>query len=147
LIVVADRPPSLPGIDVEFRRWTLESDLSCFGGIAVGLMPLADSPWTRGKCAFKAIQYMALGIPTVASPVGMNREVIEDGVSGFLPADDRGWVESLGLLFSRPERAAEIGAAGRRVIEEQYALPLISARLISSLRQVLARRRTPGGRS
>jgi glycosyltransferase involved in cell wall biosynthesis len=138
LVVVADRPPRLPGIEVEFRRWRLEEEVSCFGGIAIGLMPLADDPWTRGKCAFKAIQYMALGIPTVASPVGMNREVIRDGETGFLPADEPAWVAALERLLAEPALAARIGAAGRRTIEERYALDVVSRRLITILRERLA---------
>jgi len=74
LIVVADRPPVLPGIDVEFRRWTLETEVSCFDGVGVGLMPLEDTPWTRGKCSFKAIQYMALGIPAAGRRLASGHE-------------------------------------------------------------------------
>ncbi len=133
LVVVADRAPSIPGIDLEFRRWTLDTEISCFDGIGVGLMPLHDTPWARAKCAFKAIQYMALGIPAVASPVGMNREVIRDGVSGFLPGDERAWVAALDTLLSDPERARAVGAAGRRAVEERYALASASRALIGWL--------------
>ena len=133
IIVVADRPPRLPGLAVEFRRWSLEREVSCFAGIRVGLMPLEDSPWTRGKCAFKAIQYMALGIPTVASPVGMNREVIRDGVSGYLPADPGGWVAALDGLLSDPARAERVAEEGRRTVERHYSLERSSARLVRIL--------------
>ena len=133
LIVVADRPPSLPGVDVEFRRWSLDSELSCFDGMGIGLMPLDDSPWARGKCAFKAIQYMALGIPTVASPVGMNAEVIRHGDSGFLASGKREWVDELDRLLSNPDLAGRVGAAGRRRVEERYSLAVISRRLVEIL--------------
>ncbi len=134
IVVGADRPPSLPGLPVEFRRWTLAEELSIFDGIGVGLMPLPDDPWTRGKCAFKALQYMALGIPAVASPVGANLEVIEDGVSGMLPATDADWVAALDALLASPARAREIGAAGRRVVEARYSVRVTSDRLVSTLR-------------
>jgi glycosyltransferase involved in cell wall biosynthesis len=137
LVVVADRPPRLAGIEVEFRRWRLEDEVSCFGGIGVGLMPLDDGPWTRGKCAFKALQYMALGIPTVASPVGMNREVIRDGETGLLPADEQAWVAALERLLAEPAFAARIGAAGRRTVEQRYALDVVSRRLVEILRERL----------
>lgn len=140
LVVVADRHPTLPGIPVEFRRWTLDEEMTCFRGIAIGLMPLDDTPWTRGKCAFKALQYMALGIPTVASPVGTNCEVIEDGVSGFLPADPRSWVEALDRLLSDPALRMRIGAAGRRVVERHYSLEGTSAQLIALLNDLLSTR-------
>ena len=133
VVVVADRPANLPGVEVEFRPWSLEREVSGFDGIGVGLMPLADDPWTRGKCAFKAIQYMALGIPAVASPVGMNREVIEDGGNGFLPGSDSEWVEALDTLLGDPSRAKKIATAGRRTVEERYALDVISGELAGIL--------------
>ncbi|HXV75820.1 MAG TPA: glycosyltransferase family 4 protein [Candidatus Polarisedimenticolaceae bacterium] len=136
LIVVADRPPAIDGVPIEFRRWSLEQEISCFDGIAVGLMPLEDGEWARSKCAFKAIQYMALGIPPVVSPVGMNREVVEHGISGFLAADAGQWIEAIETLFSRPELAASIGAAGRRVVERRYSLAANAPLLIDALRGV-----------
>ncbi len=139
LVVVAERPPSLPGINVEFRRWNLDQEINCFRGIRIGLMPLDDSPWTQAKCAFKAIQYMALGIPTVASPVGMNREVIQDGTNGFLPGDSRAWVEVLDSLLSQPAMATRIGAKGRITVERSYSLTVVSRRLVEILSRVASR--------
>lgn len=133
LIVVADRPPSLPGVTVEFRRWRLEEELGCFSGIGVGLMPLEDTPWARSKCAFKALQYMALGIPTVASPVGMNVEVIRDGTSGFLPSDDAGWVRAIDALLVDPALAAGVAGEGRATVERDYSLEAASRRLVGLL--------------
>lgn len=141
LIVVADRPPALAGVDVEFRRWSLESEVSCFDGIEIGLMPLEDTPWARGKCSFKAIQYMALGIPAVASPVGMNRVVIEDGESGFLPSDAREWTEALACLLTDGELSRRIGLAGRRRVEETYSLDVVSRRLVSILDELVEHHR------
>lgn len=137
LIVVADRAAKIDGVDVEFRRWRLEDEVNCFAGIRVGLMPMSDSPWTRGKCAFKAIQYMSLGIPAVASPVGMNREVIRHGENGFLPADPEGWIEALDALLSEPELARRIGREGRRTVQSRFALDVVSARLVELLAYVL----------
>jgi glycosyltransferase involved in cell wall biosynthesis len=139
VIVVADRPPDLPGLHVEFRPWRLEEEVSCFAGIGVGLMPLADTDWARAKCAFKAIQYMALGIPTVASPVGMNRDVIRDGENGFLPADQRGWVETLDRLLADPPLTARLAAEGRLTIERDFSLRVLSARLVSLLEPLAPR--------
>jgi glycosyltransferase involved in cell wall biosynthesis len=133
LIVVADRPMTIDGVKIEFRRWSLEEEVACFGGIRVGLMPMTDSPWARGKCAFKALQYMALGIPTVASPVGMNRQLIHHGENGFLPRDSEGWIEALDALLSDPERARTIGWEGRRSVVAGYSLDVVSARLVELL--------------
>jgi glycosyltransferase involved in cell wall biosynthesis len=133
LVVVADRPPRLPGIDVEFRPWRLDREIDGFRGFRVGLMPLVDSPWARAKCAFKAIQYMALGIPTVASAVGTNVELIEHGESGFLARSPAEWVEVLDALLGNDELARTIGRAGRRRIEEAYALERVSRELVRAL--------------
>lgn len=141
LIVVADRKPELPGLPVEFRKWTLAGEIDCFSGMAVGLMPLLDTPWARAKCSFKAIQYMSLGIPAVLSPVGMNRDLVRDGENGFLPADEAAWVRALDALLEDAALRARVGEAGRATVERDYSLDAVSARLVSILRDV------PGGRS
>jgi glycosyltransferase involved in cell wall biosynthesis len=137
LVVVADRKPEIAGVPVEFRSWSLETEVSCFAAMSVGLMPLLDTPWARAKCAFKAIQYMALGIPAVASPVGMNREVLRDGENGFLPGDEAAWVQTLDRLLGDAPLRARIGAAGRATVERDYSLAAVSTRLVSILRDVL----------
>lgn len=136
LVVGCDRAPSIDALPVEFRRWSLGAELSIFDGIGVGLMPLRDDPWTRGKCAFKALQYMALGIPAVASPVGANREVIEDGVNGYLPGDRAAWVLALDRLLSDRVHARAIAAAGREVVLSRYSLEVVSRRLVAILAAV-----------
>jgi glycosyltransferase involved in cell wall biosynthesis len=136
LIVVADRAPRLPGLEVEFREWSLETEVSCFDGIGVGLMPLEETPWARGKCAFKAIQYMALGIPAVVSPVGANRELVRHGENGFLASEPAAWIEALDALLSSPELAARVAAEGRRTVVARYSLEVTSRRLLELLRQV-----------
>jgi len=136
LIVVADREPSIPGVEVEFRRWSLERELECFDGIGIGLMPLDDTPWARGKCAFKAIQYMSLGIPTVASPVGANRDLITAGENGFLAGSAAEWVEALDALITSADLARRLGDAGRQTVLEGYSLEVVSRRLVGLLRAV-----------
>ena len=139
MIVVADRPIEIPGVAVEFRKWRLEDEVSCFGGFAVGLMPLEDTPWARAKCAFKAIQYMALGIPVVASPVGMNRELIRDGVNGFLPADAAAWLATLDALLTDASLARRIGALGRATVERDYALSVVGSKVVGLVADALSR--------
>ena len=137
LHVVADRPPRLAGLDVRFRTWSLEREASCLHGFRVGLMPLDDTPWARGKCAFKAIQYMASGVPTVASPVGMNREVIEHGRTGFLAGRPEEWVEQLDALLVDPLLVRRIGRAGRESVEARYSLDVVSRSLVDRLTELL----------
>jgi glycosyltransferase involved in cell wall biosynthesis len=137
LKVVADRAPLIDGVEVEFEPWTLESEISCFGGIAIGLMPLADSPWTRAKCAFKLLQYMALGIPAVAAPVGMNNEVVDDGVDGLLAASGDQWFAAVDRLLRDRELRRRLAMAGRETVERRYSLSVTSPRLIAILGEVL----------
>lgn len=133
LIVVSDRPARLEGVKVEFRRWSRESEVSCFDGIGIGLNPLLDTPWNRAKCAFKLIQYMALGIPAVASPVGMNREVVEDGVNGLLAERPEDWIATIEGLLHDPERARRLAAHGRRTVATLYDVEVLAPRLAEAL--------------
>jgi glycosyltransferase involved in cell wall biosynthesis len=75
-------------------------------------MPLPDDEWAKGKCGLKILQYMAMGIPCVASPVGVNTEIIQDGVNGFLAKDEKEWIEKLTLLIENPELRQKLGKAG-----------------------------------
>jgi len=92
-------------------------------------MPLPDNPWERGKCGFKLIQYMACGKPVVASPVGVNREIVVDGVNGFLASTPKEWVEALLRLKADPELRRAMGEKGRRMVEEKYCLQVTAPRL------------------
>ncbi len=138
LIVCSNRPPKLPGMMVEYRQWSLAEEVSCFRGIRIGLMPLKkDDAWTQGKCAFKAIQYLALGIPTVASPVGMTTEVVMDGSTGFLARDDAGWVSAVDTLLRNRQLWQALAIQGRHHICRHFSLEAISPRFVAALENVL----------
>ncbi len=121
LVVISERALVLPGVPTEHVRWALESQEQALAGLDVGLMPLADSPWSRGKCAYKLLQYMAAGLPVIASPVGMNRSLIEHGRNGLLAGSDDEWLAALERLLDSPDRAAELAASGRRTACADYA--------------------------
>lgn len=140
LVVVADRPPAIDGLEVEFRRWSLDTEVTCFSGIGVGLMPLEDTAWARGKCAFKALQYMALGRPAVVSPVGMNREVVRDGENGFFAETDEEWLEALDRLLSDSELAATMGDRARRDVVRDYSLEVVARRLLERIDGLIGER-------
>ena len=133
LVVVADRPPHIEGLPVEFRKWTLQDEVSCFSGMKIGLMPLDDTPWARAKCAFKLLQYMALGIPAVASPVGMNSEVVQDGINGLLAGDPEEWLAAIDRLLGDPDLRCRVASEGRRTVEQHYSLEVVSSRLMTIL--------------
>ncbi len=99
---------------------------------------LTDDDWSRGKCGFKAIQCMACGVPVVAAAVGVNREIITDGVDSFLASTPQEWIDKLGRLLSDPELRTRMAAAGRRTIEERYSLKVTAPRLARILQEAVA---------
>lgn len=139
LRVVSDAPPPpFPGLDVDFRRWTPESEATVFHGLDVGLYPLPDDSWTRGKCGFKAIQYAASGLPVVCSPVGVLREIVVPDETGLWADSDAEWVHGLETLLRQPAAAARMGGNGRAWIERRYsvssAIPVLERALQDAAR-------------
>ena len=122
---------SLP---IAYEPWSLHSEVKDLQGFDIGIMPMPDNDWTKGKCAFKIIQYMAVGIPAVASPCGMNTEVISDGVNGFLPSNDKEWCDRLALLIESPELRIKLGENGRKMIEKQYSVKANTSKFIDILK-------------
>jgi hypothetical protein len=102
----------------------------------LGIMPLPDEPWARGKCGMKAIQYMGIGIPAVVSPVGANREIVQDGVTGFHAATGAEWVEKLDLLLSDSDLRRRLGLAARASVSSHYSAEAQAPRVAEILRQV-----------
>jgi glycosyltransferase involved in cell wall biosynthesis len=102
----------------------------------IGVMPLTDDAWSRGKCAFKLLQYMAAGLPCVASPVGANTEAVIDGVNGFHARTDDDWERSLQSLIESPELRARFGANGRAHVESRYAMRRYQERYLELLRRL-----------
>lgn len=116
--------------------WTEDSEVARIHEMDIGIMPLTDTPWARGKCGYKLIQYMACGIPVIASPVGVNAEIVEHGVNGFLASSDAEWAETLQTLLHDPDLRARMGEAGRRKVERDYSLQVWWPRVAQMLRDV-----------
>jgi len=135
----AGEPLDVPGVPTEQPAWTLDSEVELFNTCDVGVYPLADDEWSRGKCGFKAIEFMACGVPVVASAVGVNREIIEDGVNGFLASTETEWIEKLGRLLVDRDLRRRFGEAGRRTIDERYSLRVHAPTLAATLRSVVDR--------
>lgn len=119
--VISNQPPELPLRSLVFQPWRKETEIADLVAFHVGLMPLEDDPWAKGKCAFKALQYMALGVPAVVSPVGMNTEVVQDGVNGYVCATDAEWETALRRLHDDHLRQ-QMGQAARATIEQHYSV-------------------------
>ena len=145
LRVVSDvPPPPFPGVNVEFRRWTPASEVAVFQGLDVGLYPLPDDHWTRGKCGFKAIQYGACGIPVVCSPVGVLTEIVVPEETGLWAETDLEWVRCLEDLLRDGEKARAMGRSARARVEDLYSLSAALPILESALRDAAGRE--PAGR-
>lgn len=136
LRVIGARAVDLEGLPVEAQPWTLEGEVEGLRSFDIGLMPIPDDPWTRGKGGYKLLQYMATGLPVVASPVGVNRQIVRDGVTGFLAGTDEAWEEGLASLIADPALRRQMGRQGRAVMEIEYALEVHARGLARLLRQV-----------
>jgi glycosyltransferase involved in cell wall biosynthesis len=141
-VVLVGVPPGLPGwaITNEARPWALAREVADVQGFDVGIMPLADEPWERGKCGYKLVQYMACGKPVVASAVGANRDIVRHGIDGFLADSPGQWREALATILARSDRGASLGHEGRRRVEGHYALQGVLPRLVEVLSGAAATR-------
>ena len=122
LVVVGDPRFRLPGAPrVIVKAWQAETEIDEVSSFDIGLMPLPDDDWSRGKCGFKALLAMSLGVPAVVSPVGVNTEIVADGQNGLLADGTDGWVEAVGRLAADPALRERLGAAGRATVVDRYS--------------------------
>ena len=124
-------------VDVEAMKWQAATELEDLSTIDVGVMPLPDDNWSKGKCGLKALQFMALGIPTICSPVGVNSDIIQDNENGFLAASEDEWVDKLTRLLRSAELRRRLGDAGRKTIEEKYSAAIQAPRVYEIFKSVL----------
>ena len=120
-IVIADKDPHLELKKYRFIKWNRETEVEDLLNFHIGLMPLYDDDISKGKCGFKAIQYMSLGIPAVVSPVGVNTAIVEDGSDGFLCVSEIDWKKRLAELIHNSSLRTDLGLAARKKIEERYS--------------------------
>jgi len=138
LVVIADIAPQLrdlPPERVEFVRWSPSREAPVVAGFDAGLMPLPDSDWARGKCAFKMLQYLSCGLPAVVSPVGMNRQVLDMADVGIAASSPDEWVEALLQLYSDRDRARRLGCSGRQLVERTFSVKVVSRQLADIFRR------------
>jgi glycosyltransferase involved in cell wall biosynthesis len=147
ICVVGAGPHNTGPSRLDFRDWSETEEIALIQGMDIGIMPLPDQPWARGKCGYKLIQYMACGRPVVASPVGVNAEIVEHGVNGFLATTEAEWAEAIRELAADPHLRARMGAAGRRKVEQSYSLEVHGPRLARLVREVVENAGTDVSRS
>jgi glycosyltransferase involved in cell wall biosynthesis len=115
---------------IEWKPWDLQTEVADIASLDIGLAPMHDTPWNRGKCGLKVLQYWAAGVPVVASPVGIYREIIRDGENGFLAASRQEWTEKLFLLIKQPELRQRLIGEGRKTVEEHFSLKKLAPRFV-----------------
>jgi glycosyltransferase involved in cell wall biosynthesis len=138
LRVICSEFPEWSDVHIERVPWSSATEAHSLAGAHIGVMPLTDDAWSRGKCAFKLLQYMAAALPCVASPVGANTEAVMDGINGFHATDVDEWERSLEKLIVSPELRASFGAKGRQHVEQRYALGSYRANYLNLLRRLTA---------
>jgi hypothetical protein len=139
LRVVADAVPVMPpGIPVEGVPWTLEGEAAALDGIQVGIAPLPDDPWTRGKCGLKVLQMLARGRPVVASSVGVQCEQVRHGVTGFLAKTPEDWVTHLRTLLEDPALRRRMGEAAKRDVRARWSVAAWEPKVVSFVAEALA---------
>lgn len=136
-LVGANKNFKITGINYEKKQWTFETELSYLQSFNIGIMPLADDKWSKGKAGYKLLQYMSMGIPAVVSSVGFNKEIIEDGVNGFLANTNEEWVKKLSILIKDGKIRKKMGERARTTIEENYSLKGASEKLLKIFENIL----------
>ncbi|MFY0607982.1 MAG: glycosyltransferase [Cyclobacteriaceae bacterium] len=130
-LVIANKNPHLPLDDFEFINWSQEYEVEDLLKIDIGVMPLKDTHWEKGKCGFKLIQYFAMEIPAVASPVGVNNHLIKDNHNGYFARNKDEWKQQLIKLLSDQELRSRMGKEGRKLIESSYSVSSLNEKFLS----------------
>jgi len=137
--VIGDERYRNDALGIRGCAWRAETAVEDLAELDIGLMPLPDDEWARGKCGFKGLQYMALRIPTIMSPVGVNTEIIADGESGYLADSETDWVTRIGELVESPELRRRLGEAARETVVRRYSVQSQEQRYLANLGDVLRR--------
>jgi glycosyltransferase involved in cell wall biosynthesis len=129
-----------PNVEVVNVPWALEREVADYQSLDIGLYPLLPDPWTEGKMGFKVVAYMAVGIPSVSSPIGDHVHFVREGDNGFFAASEDEWVAKLARLLEDPALRADVGARGRRLVEERFCVARQAPRLLEVLRAAAGQR-------
>jgi glycosyltransferase involved in cell wall biosynthesis len=135
--VIGDSTYENKELGVSGLPWKFESEIEDLSEIDIGIMPLPDDDWARGKCGLKGLQYMALEIPCVMSAVGVNSEIVSDGINGFLANTENDWYEKMSLLITDPELRKKIGSESRKTVLEKYSVNSQKDKYLACLKSLL----------
>ncbi len=137
LRVIGTPSYEIPGVEVEASNWKANTELHDLSSIDIGVMPLPNDAWSKGKCGLKALQFMALSIPTICSPVGVNTNIIQDNENGMLADSEDEWVEKMSLLLQSREIRGRLGQAGRLTVEKWYSAKTQAPRVYDIFKSVV----------
>jgi glycosyltransferase involved in cell wall biosynthesis len=140
LRIICSRFPEWPDVRIEQVLWSPAAEIAALAGAHIGVMPLTDDEWARGKCAFKLLQYMAASLPCVASPVGANTEAVIEGRTGYYARNAAEWELGLERLIGSAELRARLGAAGRAHVESRYGMQNYQARYVTLFESLVSER-------
>lgn len=135
--VIGDSSYENPELGIKGLAWNKENELKELSSFDIGIMPLPDDEWAKGKCGLKGLQYMALEIPTLMSPVGVNSEIITDGTNGFLANKENEWVEKISLLIENAGLRRKMGLEARKTVIERYSVRSQQEKYLSCLKGLL----------
>ena len=124
-IVIGDENYKNEKLNLQGKKWENHKEVQLFNSFDIGVMPLPNNDWTKGKCGMKGLLYMSVGLPTVMSNVGMNKDIINDGINGFLPTGNKEWIDVLSKLIEDKELRKKIGDKGRETVLENYSKNII----------------------
>ena len=126
----------IEGVNLVIKEWNFDTEVENLHDFDIGIMPLPDDEWSRGKGGYKLLQYMAIGIPCIASPVGINSTLIREGINGYLASSEDEWFEKLEILIKNRILRRSMGVNGRKLIEEKYSLKVSAPKLIKLIKEI-----------
>lgn len=128
-------------VNMSVKQWSLKEEINLLKSFDIGIMPLTDDEWSKAKAGYKLLQYMAVGIPCVASPVGVNCELIQDGINGFLASSQEEWSEKLDILLKNSDLRLKMGLAGRKMVEQFYSYEVMAPRLLKVFNNLYSKKK------
>ena len=137
-VVGAQAPAAFAGLPTESVAWSEATEIKEILGLDIGIMPLANTLWEQGKCAYKLLQIMAAGRPVIASPVGANCKVVQHGTNGFLADSTHEWITALRALIDDSALRSRLGAAARQTVERDYSKQKVLPLLVSALKDAIS---------
>lgn len=126
----------IPGVKIVKRKWDLSTEVSELQSFDIGIMSLPDDEWTRGKGGYKLLQYLSTGIPVVSSPVGINTEIVQEGINGYFAGSEEEWIEKLSILIENQDLREKLGRNGRINMQERYSFQVSAPKFIGILERV-----------